>query len=108
LLVAKHAVKHPNPRPASSITLTTGSASKKLNKDWEVVASFATGLHGMMRVLAFDLAPIGVNLISPGAVMTPLWDGKPAGQMEGFMNIIKEKCTTGEIGKPEDVTESYL
>lgn len=28
--------------------------------------------------------------------------------MEGFMKIIKEKCTTGEIGKPEDVAESYL
>jgi len=64
LLVAKHAVKHLNPGPASSITLTMGSVSEKPNKDWTVVASYATGLHGMIRNLALDLAPTRVNLIS--------------------------------------------
>jgi len=64
LLVAKHAVKHLNPGPASSITLTTGSVSEKPNKHWTVVASYATGLHGMIRNLALDLAPTRVNLIS--------------------------------------------
>lgn len=108
LLVAKHAVKHLNPGPASSITLTTGSVSEKPNKDWTVVASYATALHGMIRNLALDLAPTRVNLIIPGAVMTPLWDRMPAGQIEGFMKIIKEECTTGGIGKPEDVAESHL
>ncbi|KAF6225716.1 hypothetical protein HO133_009717 [Letharia lupina] len=108
LLLAKHAPKHLNPGPASSITLTTGSVSRKPNKDWSIVASYATGLHGMMRSLALDLAPVRVNLISPGAVLTPLWDGMAKEKMESFMEHIKGKCTTGEIGRPEDVAESYL
>lgn len=108
LLVAKHAMKNINPGPASSITLTTGSVSERPNKDWSIVGSYATGLHGMMRGLALDLAPIRVNLISPGAVMTPLWDGLTPEQVDGFTKLVKDKCTTGEIGKPEDVAESYL
>lgn len=108
LLLAKHAPKHLNPGPASSITLTTGSVSRKPNKDWSIVASYAAGLHGMTRNLALDLAPIRVNLISPGAVMTPLWDGLPKEMREGFMEQIKTKCTTGVVGRAEDVAESYL
>lgn len=61
-----------------------------------------------MRSLALDLAPVRVNLISPGAVLTPLWDGMAKEKMESFMEQVKGKCTTGEIGRPEDVAESYL
>lgn len=108
MLVAKHGRSHLNPGPASSITLTTGSVSEKPNKNWSVIASFATGLHGMTRNLALDLAPIRVNLISPGAVITPLWDGIPKEQVDAMMEGIKSKNTTGEVGRPEDVAESYL
>lgn len=108
LLVAKHAKKHLKAGPASSITLTTGAVSEKPNKNWSVIASYATGLHGMTRNLALDLAPLRVNLISPGAVLTPLWDGMPKEQREMFMERVKKSCTTGEVGRPEDVAESYL
>ncbi|MCJ1229876.1 hypothetical protein MMC12_006547 [Toensbergia leucococca] len=73
LLIAKHGSRHLSPGPASSIILTTGSVSEKPISSWSVVASYATGLHGMMRNLALDLAPIRVNLISPGAVETEMW-----------------------------------
>ena len=108
LLLAKHAPQHLKPGPASSITLTTGSVSRKPIKDWSVVAGYATGIHGTMRNLALDLAPIRVNLISPGPVMTPLWDGKSEEEKAEFIADVKGKLTTGEVGRPEDVAESYL
>lgn len=43
-----------------------------------------------------------------GAVLTPLWDGMPEEQRGAFLESEKGKCTTGEVGKPEDVAESYL
>ena len=108
LLLAKHAPRYLNPGPASSITLTTGVVSRKPIKDWSIVTGYATGLHGMMRNLALDLAPVRVNLISPGAVLTPLWDGMTEEMREGFMTHVKQNCTTGEVGRAEDVAESYL
>ena len=108
LLLAKHAPKYLNPGPASSITLTTGVVSWKPIKDWSIVASYATGLHGMMRSLALDLAPIRVNLVSPGVVLTPLWDDMSKERVESMIESTKGTCTTGEAGRPEDVAESYL
>ena len=109
LLLAKHAPKYLNPGPASSLTLTTGAVSRKPTKGWAVVASYATGLHGMMRSLALELAPIRVNLVSPGAVLTPLWDHHvPKEKMDDLMKNVEGRCTTGEVGRPEDVAESYL
>ena len=108
LLLAKHASTNMNHGPASSITLTTGSVSEKPIKGWSLVAGYATGLHGQMRSLALDLAPIRVNLISPGAVLTPLWSEQPGEIFKGMMDKFKKTSTTGEIGRPEDVAEAYL
>ena len=108
LIVAKHAVKHLNEGPASSIILTTGSVSERPRPDWSIIGSFATGLHGMTRSLALDLAPIRVNLISPGGVETELWNGLPEDKRKAMFKEMGESVPTGTIGKPEDVAESYI
>ncbi len=72
------------------------------------MAGYSAGLHGMVRNLALDLAPVRVNLISPGAVLTPLWDGMTEGAREEMMAGWRGRCTTGEVGRAEDVAESYL
>jgi len=108
LLVAKVGSKYLSPGPESSITLTTGSVSLKPNPNWSVVAGFATGLHGMTRNLALDLKPIRVNLVSPGAVDTELWKMFSEDQKAAFMEGLRKKVPTGEIGKVEDVAECYL
>ncbi len=108
LLVAKYASKYLSAGPASSLTLTTGSASQRPIAGWSVPASYGGGLHSMTRNLAVDLAPIRVNLISPGAVETPLWDHLSKEQFEDFKTKYASKHTTGQIGRPEDVAEAYL
>jgi len=74
LLIARFATPWMNPGPAASITLCTGSVAERPMPDWSIVASYAAGLYGMVRGLALDLKPLRVNLISPGAVKTELWD----------------------------------
>jgi NAD(P)-dependent dehydrogenase (short-subunit alcohol dehydrogenase family) len=58
--------------------------------------------------LALDLKPLRVNLISPGAVETELWDGLEEGKRKEMMKGFEEKMATGKVGQPEDVAESYL
>jgi NAD(P)-dependent dehydrogenase (short-subunit alcohol dehydrogenase family) len=108
LIVAKHAPKYLNPGPASSVTLTTGSVSERPRPDWSIIGSFATGLHGMNRSLALDLAPIRVNLISPGGVETELWNGIPEDKRKEMFKQMSESVPLKTIGKPEDVAESYI
>jgi NAD(P)-dependent dehydrogenase (short-subunit alcohol dehydrogenase family) len=108
IMVAKYAAKYLTPGPESSLTLTTGSVSERPIKGWSIVNGYATGLHGLVRGFALDLEPIRVNGISPGAVLTPLWDNLGPEQMEQMMDQFKLKSTTGTIGKVEDVAEAFL
>ena len=108
LLVGKHAASHMNPGPVSSITYTTGSVSERPSSDWAAVASYAAGLHGMTRNLALDLAPIRVNLVSPGLIKTELWDSLPAERYQQIEKTATETLPTGRVAGPESVAQAYL
>ena len=109
LVVAQQVRENLKEGPAASFTLTTGGMSDRPQPNGTVINSFLTGLHGMTRGLALDLAPIRVNLVSPGAVETELWDGlREAGQFDSFQALVEEHMITKTIGKVEDVAESYL
>jgi NAD(P)-dependent dehydrogenase (short-subunit alcohol dehydrogenase family) len=70
LLVAIHGRKKLVQSPKSTITITTGATSEKPWKGSIVASSWLAGLHGMVRSLALEIAPIRVNLISPGGIET--------------------------------------
>lgn len=52
----------------------------------------------MTRNLALDLKPIRVNLVSPGAIDTELWDHMGEERKEKIFNSISAKVPTGKIG----------
>ena len=109
VLIAQHLRKHLKPGPSSSFTVTSGYVAEHPTKNWTVINGFATGLVGLTRGLALDLAPVRVNCLMPGAVETELWDSiKAAGQYDGFVKRISEASATKTIGKVEDVVEAYL
>lgn len=111
LLTAKVGRKYLSPGPYSSIVLTTGSVSQKPRPDWSVVAGFASGLHAMTRNLALDLKPVRVNLVSPGAVETELWDltfNSDEKAKQAMFEKVAKGNPTGRLAQPEDVAEAYL
>lgn len=108
LMLSKLAPSYLSPGPQSSLTLTTGAVSERPIPNWTLVNAYATGLQGMTRGLALDLAPIRVNLISPGVVDTELWAGMSKEQKEGMFAEMVKKIPVGKVGQPEDVAESYL
>ena len=109
LVVAQQLRQHLKEGPASSFIMTTGGLSQRPRKDWTVIMSYLTGLEGMSRALARDLAPIRVNLVGPGPVDTELWDShKETGNLDELKSSIASTMATGRFGQVEDVVESYL
>ncbi|KAK4989787.1 hypothetical protein LTR50_002961 [Elasticomyces elasticus] len=108
LMVAKHGVGALARSPSSTITLTTGSVAERPIPDWTIIGSYCAGLQAMARGLALDLAPVRVNLVSPGVVDTELWAGMPEGQKAEMMEAVEKKLPTGRAGRVEDVAEAYL
>ena len=110
LFVAKVGAKYLNKSPRSSITLTAGVLVEKPRPGWVVPASYAAGMLGMHRGLAIDLAPIRVNLVSPGAIETEMWrlDQKSKEEAEMMRKALGQEVLTGRVGTPEDIAVSLL
>lgn len=86
------------------------SDTLRLSSSHQVVAGFASGLHGLTRNLALDLSPldIRVNCVSPGAVETELWNPLPADARKAMMEGIAKSVLTARVGQPEEVAQAYL
>ena len=68
LLVAKHA------EVTGSLTFTSGIAAYRPPAGGSVVAAVNGALPSLARALAIEMAPVRVNVVSPGWTDTPIWD----------------------------------
>ena len=89
---------------ASSLTLTGGNASNKPTPGFLLPALIGSGLEGMVRALALELAPIRVNIVAPGFVDTGLWGAA----REALAARQDAMVLTGKAGQVEDVAEAYV
>ncbi|KAK4866007.1 hypothetical protein LT330_008747 [Penicillium expansum] len=110
LLIAKHAMKHMAPGPASSISFTSGISAYRPYPNWNVLGAYTGSLEGMIRSLAVEMKPVRINLVCLGPVDTDLiarWYSTPEGRKRGI-DAIGSTSLTGGIGKVEDVAEAYV
>ena len=108
LMLAKHAPRYMAPGPRSSITLTGGTMTHKPKKNWTVIAGWSGAMEGIASGLAVDLAPIRVNLVSPGAVQTELFDDIPKESLDGVLQGFRDDSLIDRVGTPENLAEAYL
>src|ERR1700731_728906 len=64
---------HRQIRTGGSIVFTSGGAGARPGPGWSVAASICGAMEGLTRALAVELAPVRVNIVSPGVVKSPLW-----------------------------------
>ena len=86
--------------PDSSLVLFGGQAKDRPYPGSTTVSTVNGGVSGMVKSLAWELAPIRVNAIHPGIVgASPYWHGKPDAILEGHTSktITKKLATMAEI-----------
>ncbi|GAA2345675.1 SDR family oxidoreductase [Streptomyces violaceusniger] len=107
---AYSAVKHGAAliRKGGSVVLTTGSASRRPLPGTTVAASLLGAMESLTRALALELAPIRVNVVSPGVVRTDLWREMSEEDRGGLFDSTAASLPVGRVGTPEDVAEAYL
>lgn len=107
---AMTAVKRAAPylRPGGSVVLTSGIASLRPQKGWAALASACAAMEGLTRALAVELAPIRVNLVSPGLVRTPLWANLSEADRETLYATSEAALPVGRVGEAEDLAQTYV
>jgi len=91
-----------------SIVLTSGAASRRPHPGFVIGASICAAMEAATRALAIELAPIRVNIVTPGFVETDLWSNIPADARAEMFRAAAAKLPVGRIGTPDDIAEHYL
>jgi NAD(P)-dependent dehydrogenase (short-subunit alcohol dehydrogenase family) len=98
----------PRLRAGGSITLTTGTAKDRPGPGWAVVAGVCGAMESLTRALAVELAPLRVNVVSPGIVRSPLWSGMDDTAREEMYRTTGAAMPVGRVGEVEDIAQAYL
>lgn len=91
-----------------SITFFGGSAAYKASAGGSIVAAVNASLDGLARTLAVELAPIRVNVVSPGIVETPAWGFLPDASRQEVLKSIGAGFPVGRVGRVEELADAAL
>lgn len=102
------AAKYAQVNPDTSITLFSGILSRRPSPGFAALASINAAVEGLGRALALELAPVRVNVISPGLVETPVYEGMPPAQRQAYFESMAKQLPVKRIGTPEDIAATVL
>jgi NAD(P)-dependent dehydrogenase (short-subunit alcohol dehydrogenase family) len=101
--------KYARINPGGSITFFSGILSRRPGRNDAVLASVNAAVEAMGRALAKDLAPVRVNVISPGMTAgTDAYLKMPETAREEMFSAIADRLPAGRVGRPEDVADAAL
>jgi NAD(P)-dependent dehydrogenase (short-subunit alcohol dehydrogenase family) len=104
LLLAKYGA--PCLSPQGSITFTSGIAAYRPAARGSVVAAVNGALASLAYALAVELAPVRVNVVSPGWVDSPIWASVAGDAKADMLAAMAKKLPVGRIGQPEDIVDA--
>ncbi|QWU13697.1 NAD(P)-dependent dehydrogenase, short-chain alcohol dehydrogenase family [Paenibacillus sophorae] len=95
-------------RERGSITLTSGVFGDKAVPGAAVPSAVHGALENLGRVLAAELAPVRVNVVSPGYVDTPMHDGMPPEQKKAWFEQTAATLPVRRIASADDIAGAIL
>jgi NAD(P)-dependent dehydrogenase (short-subunit alcohol dehydrogenase family) len=95
-------------REGGSIVFTSGVAGRRPHAGWSLGASICAAMEGLTRALAVELAPIRVNIVSPGVVRTPLWANMTEADRKALYQQVADALPVGHVGDAAEIAQAYL
>lgn len=105
------AAKHGQHRltPTGSMIFFSGAAGvRKLLPNHTAIGATNGAVEAFARQLAKEIAPRRVNVIAPGLVRTPIYDGMPEAAREAMYGAYAKNALVGRVGVPQDVAQAAV
>ncbi|WP_280452436.1 SDR family oxidoreductase [Nocardia cyriacigeorgica] len=102
-LVGKYAVG----TVTESLTFTSGINAYRPNGSNTIMAAANGALASLAAGLAIEIAPIRVNVVSPGWVDTPIWNQLGVDTQEAFTDMA-QRLPARRIGVADDIVKAFL
>ncbi|WP_374404232.1 SDR family oxidoreductase [Niveibacterium sp.] len=90
-------------RRDGSVVMLSGAASRTAMAGTAGLAAVNGGITQMAQTLAKELAPLRVNVVSPGLVDTPAYDGLPVEVKQGMFAGAAKSLPVGRTGTSSDI-----
>ncbi|GIP22101.1 SDR family oxidoreductase [Paenibacillus sp. J22TS3] len=105
-----YAAKYGAPRisPNGSLTLFSGVVAYKTMAGSSMLGAVNAAVSNLAQTLALELAPIRVNVVSPGIIDTPSRSKMSDEARSQFYASLAQKLPVGRVGTAEDVAKSVL
>ena len=106
LLLAKHGA--PVLEPGGSIVFTSGIAAYRPGPRASLLAALNGALASLAAALAVELAPLRVNVVSPGWVDTPIWQDVAGDAAPATLAAMAARLPVGRIGRTQDIAAAII
>lgn len=90
-----------------SITLVSGSPARKIKPAQSPLSCVGASVENLARCLAVEMAPVRVNIVSPGTVSTGMFDWM-GDEKEAKLNAMTASHLIKRPGTSEEVAEGIL
>lgn len=90
-----------------SITFVSGAPARKYRPNMGALSCVGGAVENMVRCLALELAPIRVNVVSPGIIDTALFDWMGEEKPQRVAEMTSRQLIP-RIGRPEEVASALL
>ena len=91
-----------------SIVMVTGAAGRAALPGTSGLAAVNAAVAATAQVLAVELAPRRVNVISPGMTQTDAYAWMEPKQREAMFMSAASRLPTGRVGQPDDLADAIL
>jgi NAD(P)-dependent dehydrogenase (short-subunit alcohol dehydrogenase family) len=105
---AYSAVRSAQFNAGGSVVLFSGVFSRRPAPGYVAMAAVNGAIESLGRALAVELAPLRVNVVSPGMTDTPAYAGMPQAQREGMFAAVAAHLPARRIGRPADLAAAVL
>ncbi|MFF4698484.1 SDR family oxidoreductase [Streptomyces chattanoogensis] len=105
-----HAVRLAAPKMAAdgSVVLMSGAAGARPPAPAPAYAACNAAIEGLGRGLALELAPVRVNVVSPGTVDGDLWARRPAEDREGAFAQYRRDTVLHRLGTEDEIAHAVM
>jgi len=94
---------------AGSIVLMSGAFSQRPANDGASYGACNGAIESLGKALAVELAPIRVNVVSPGTTETPFtWEGVAEEKRKVAYEEYKNVCLLKRVGQAEEIAQSVI
>jgi NAD(P)-dependent dehydrogenase (short-subunit alcohol dehydrogenase family) len=94
--------------PQASVVLMSGAASARPPAAAAAYAACNGAIETLGRALAVELAPVRVNVVSPGTIDSDLWRGRPAPLRKAAFASYAGLSLLGRVGTVDEVAETVI